>query len=84
MKAYEKEWSMGSGQCPDCYGSAPDKHWWTEHIGHELNCPLAELLKDAGHSPLMKQLNPDRSIKTYFNKDGILCDVRASDIKVGG
>jgi len=81
IKPYEKEWSMGNGQCPDCCGHAPNKHWWTDFIGHELDCPLAALLKDAGHSPVMKQLNPDRSIGSYFGKDGLYRMIRASDCK---
>ncbi len=43
-----KEWSMGNGQCPDCYGSRPRMGWWTETIGHKPNCKLAKAIVTAG------------------------------------
>ncbi len=46
-----KEWSMGNGQCPECFGVPPS---WLGHpcyltpdtIGHKFNCALAAVLKD--------------------------------------
>jgi hypothetical protein len=54
-----REWSMGNGQCPDCYGVPPD---WLGHplhldassIGHEPDCDLAAALKDDGATPVMR------------------------------
>ncbi len=45
-----KEWSMGNGQCPECYG-VPDS--WLGHpchptkdtLGHESDCVLASSIK---------------------------------------
>ena len=43
-----KEWSIGNGQCPQCCGCKPRKGWWTDTVGHELNCLLAKSLQEIG------------------------------------
>ena len=54
----KKEWSMGNGQCPDCYG-VPARwhghplHLTSETIGHKKDCPLAASLVALGQTPLM-------------------------------
>jgi hypothetical protein len=55
----KREWSMGNGQCPECCGVPESWHGnpcylTTENIGHELNCKLAESLKELGETPLIK------------------------------
>jgi hypothetical protein len=51
------EWSLGNGQCPECYGVPED---WLGHpcyptrdtLGHKPGCQLAEALRDVGEAPL--------------------------------
>lgn len=53
-----KEWSMGNGQCPDCYGVSPK---WLGHplymtadsIGHKQGCPLATVIASLSATPVM-------------------------------
>ena len=48
---------MGNGQCPECCG-VPESwfphpcHPTPETLGHELDCPLAAAIKEAGGNPL--------------------------------
>lgn len=53
-----KEWSMGNGQCPDCYGAHKGWHGHpaflqAASIGHEPDCPLAAAITELGGEPLM-------------------------------
>lgn len=53
-----KEWSMGNGQCPECFGVPASWHGHplfltADTIGHEAGCTLAAALRDAGETPLM-------------------------------
>lgn len=53
-----KEWSMGNGQCPDCYGVSTE---WLGHplymtadsIGHKQGCPMAAAIAELGVAPVM-------------------------------
>ncbi len=54
----DKEWSMGNGQCPECYGVP--KNWYghplyktSETIGHKKGCKMAEMLNELGQKPLI-------------------------------
>lgn len=54
----KKEWSMGNGQCPECYGVPASWHGHPLHlsgetIGHKAGCTLAEALRVLGQTPLM-------------------------------
>ena len=54
-----KEWSMGNGQCPECFGVPASWHGHSLYltgadIGHERNCSLAKSLAELGKTPLMK------------------------------
>ena len=53
-----KEWAMGNGQCPECYGANPDGRWDGHPCypsramhGHKSGCRLAEALAEAGVEP---------------------------------
>ena len=58
MKDKPLEWSMGNGQCPSCNGLGPvfdnPFDFRRDSIGHEEGCELAQLMLDAGKSPMMK------------------------------
>ena len=49
------EWSVGNGQCPECYGSGPSFHgrcfggWQAAaELGHEKKCGRAEAMEELG------------------------------------
>lgn len=52
------EWSMGNGQCPECYG-CPESwfghplHKTSDTIGHETDCAMAKAIIQLGGKPLM-------------------------------
>lgn len=53
-----KEWSMGNGQCPDCYGVSTEwlghpLHMTPDSIGHKQGCPLAAAIAELGVAPVM-------------------------------
>lgn len=55
----DREWSMGNGQCPDCYGVPPSWHGHPLHmrpetIGHEISCRLAEAIETTGGSVIFQ------------------------------
>lgn len=52
-----REWAMGNGQCPECYGVPKTWHGHplylkAEDVGHKKDCSLAELIKENGGKPL--------------------------------
>ncbi len=71
MKVKDKgfEWSMGNGQCPCCYGNKPDVGWWTDMVGHERGCFLAEVMEGSGLEVIWEYKNPERSIGWYCPDD---------------
>lgn len=78
------EWSMGSGQCPECHGCKPDAGWWTDTIGHKIQCGLADLMFRAGEYPIYEHANPERSVGSYIpNRDssgnGLIATIRYND-----
>lgn len=53
---------MGNGQCPECCGCQPapddaEMGWWTDEVGHKLDCPLAAAIKELGGDPEMLREN---------------------------
>jgi hypothetical protein len=72
----KREWSMGNGQCQECCGVPASWHGHpcyltTENIGHELDCPLAMLLKELGENPLMKgDFVSDVEFENYITESG--------------
>lgn len=44
------EWTMGNGQCPDCFGKAPGK-WYRAPGGFRPAHPLAPTPGHEGHAP---------------------------------
>ena len=52
-----KEWSMGNGQCPECYGHKPRNKWWTDTVGHKSSCVLAKVLLENKISPVYERPN---------------------------
>lgn len=71
-----KEWSMGHGQCPECGGVPPSWHGHPCHmtpdtIGHDSKCTLAEALRDAGETPLMKgEYTSDLEFEHFIDENG--------------
>jgi len=72
----KREWSMGNGQCPECYG-VPES--WHGHpcymdaktIGHEKGCKLAESLRDLGETPLMKgDFKTEKEYEHFISDNG--------------
>ncbi len=51
-----KEWSMGNGQCPECYGlSSKLRSYYPSRLaGHHPQCLLAVALEELGDKPLFK------------------------------
>lgn len=73
----DKEWSLGNGQCPECYG-VPES--WLGHplylnskgIGHKDNCTIAKAMKDVGLKPLyIGKSKIKKEYETYINDIGI-------------
>lgn len=43
------EWSIGSGQCPSCWGGKPGVGWYPADVaGHKRDCKLAHALNGLG------------------------------------
>jgi hypothetical protein len=68
----DKEWSIGSGQCPVCRGV---NEAWHGHplytdpgkIGHSTWCQLATELKEKGETPLyVGTYSSDKKFETYW------------------
>ncbi len=68
----EKEWSIGSGQCPICRGV---NEAWHGHplytdpgkIGHSTWCQLAATIKELGETPLyVGTYKSDKKFETYW------------------
>lgn len=53
----EAEWSMGNGQCPECYGLSPNKYWYygrDYETGHKKDCLLMKSLQQLGFKVVLK------------------------------
>ena len=75
----EFEWSMGNGQCDLCGGHQPEKHWWTDTVGHNKKCPLANMMEEAGKTVIYEMPNPERTVGSFFNEAGIMETIRYND-----
>ena len=73
----DKEWSMGTDQCPECCGVSSS---WLGHfahldgskIGHKENCKLAVALKDSGITPIMiGEFVSDTTYECHITDDGV-------------
>lgn len=68
----EREWSLGSGQCPICRGVNVAWHGhplYTDpgKIGHSTWCRLAAAIKDSGGSPLyVGTYRTEKKFETYW------------------
>ena len=69
---------MGNGQCPECYG-CPES--WLGHplyhtskeLGHKIDCPLAQMLKENGIKPLYKGKSKLTEVyEDYITEQGFL------------
>ena len=73
----KREWSMGNGQCPDCFGVPPNWHGHPCHkdpnsIGHRGSCILAECLTELGETPLYQgQFKSDVEFEDYRDENGM-------------
>lgn len=70
----EKEWSMGNGQCPECYG-VPESwlghinHLTFDTIGHKKDCVLVACLRELGEAPLIKgEFKGEAEYEVVFDK----------------
>lgn len=63
----QKEWSMGNGQCPDCCGHKPRIGWWTDTVGHTLNCKLAKALSSLKVKVVWERKNHSKEVKKFNN-----------------
>jgi len=57
----DKEWSMGNGQCLECSGLRVGywsnfKIWTSVDEGHQCNCRFAAVMKEAGLTPIFKEI----------------------------
>lgn len=72
-----KEWSMGNGQCPECFGVhegwyGHPLHMEPETIGHKKDCKLAKAIKDLGGDPLyLGEYKSDKQFENYIDDNGI-------------
>lgn len=71
----DKEWSMGNGQCPECYGVPASWHghpcyMTTDTIGHKTDCSLAASLESLGQAPLMLGSYQSNAEFEHFITDG--------------
>lgn len=71
----KNEWTMGNGQCPDCYGLSPYGRWEkhpcnTEGVGHKRSCDRAIALEGLGEEviyiPKATRYNRDNLIPVAF------------------
>ena len=74
----EKEWIMGNGQCPECYGVPPvwhghPLHLTSDSIGHKPDCKLASAIRDAGGHPIMiGEYKSEIEYEDYITDSGFL------------
>ena len=74
----KEEWSMGNGQCPECYGAPESFHGHPCHntsdtIGHEADCDLALSLQELGELVVfIGDYKSDDVYESYWDEDGFL------------
>ena len=72
-----KEWSIGNGQCPECFGVhegwyGHPLHMEPETIGHKKDCKLAKAIKDLGGGPLyLGEYKNDKQFENYIDDNGV-------------
>ena len=73
----DKEWSMGNGQCPTCYG-VPESwfghplHMKPETIGHKDGCERAEAIKELGGEVVMQgDFKSDVEWESFISDSGM-------------
>jgi hypothetical protein len=67
-----KEWSLGNGQCPECYGNKPRHKWWTDTVGHKRDCVLAKSLEEIKIKPVYERENFSKerfAFKRFFREN---------------
>lgn len=73
----KKEWSMGNGQCPECFGVSRDwlghPNYLTSHqLGHKHNCDLAAAIVELGGKPLyVGQYKSKKRYEIYLTDTGL-------------
>jgi hypothetical protein len=74
------EWTMGNGQCHDCYGLKPRAGWWTDTVGHRHDCKKAKSIEALGGKVVWEQFNHSRrriAMNKFFAK--VFKDVKTSN-----
>jgi len=59
-----KEWTMGNGQCHECYGHKPRNGWWTDTVGHAPTCKLAKSIETLGGKVVWERKNHSKAART--------------------
>lgn len=63
------EWTMGNGQCEDCYGQGPNFGPNAPRFGHAITCPRAAVLRELGLPVAMRgQPLPDGAVQTITDR----------------
>lgn len=72
-----QEWSMGNGQCPECYGTP--ESWFgrgilrAEEVGHEPNCKLARSIRELGGGTVLRgEFKSDKEYEHYITDSGLM------------
>ena len=60
------EWTMGNGQCHECYGCKPRRGWWTDTVGHKPTCQLALAIQSLGGKVTWERKNYSRRRRILF------------------
>lgn len=82
-KFRKREWSMGNGQCDECYGLGlkfyPQRLSMSE-IGHEEGCSIGLMIRECGGDVLFKsEQSKEITHKLVSNAEGILHVVSIND-----
>ena len=72
----KKEWSMGNGQCPECFGMP--KKWLghpccmdTDQIGHKPDCGIGLAIRELGGDTLfLREVHPKIELEYFIDSDG--------------
>lgn len=77
------EYSMGNGQCPECYGVPPSWHGHPCHltpqsIGHKANCSIAQAIISSGGDVIFKNSSSELPLGPRYKKGSALYEYKNS------
>ena len=78
------EYSVGNGQCPECWGVPPSWHGHPCHpnpksIGHAAKCPLAKAIISAGGRVIFENSLSELPLGLRYRKGSAIYEYRKSD-----